>query len=155
MFRDIVCSCSLFSCDFAANVQPLKEKKKSISRMSAANAGSHHSSSSAGSASRRSSAWFSSYNSGYSGYSGLTELRSASAHGYGSGVREGSPGVLGQACRSPAVSSILHDQMAPVPASSTHISGGHAAPYSPWNVSQGHPAPRLSPPLTHVGMCLG
>ena len=119
--------------------------------MSAANAGSHHSSSSAGSASRRTSAWFSSYDSGYSGYSGLTELRSASARGYGSDVQQSHHALFGQAYRSPAVSSIhsLPHRAAPVPAPNTHVSSGHAAPRSASQVSQGRPAPILSPP-THA-----
>ena len=136
--------------------------------MSAANAGSHHSSSSAGSASRRTSAWFSSdYNSGYSGltdlragsrqstvpsgYTGLTDMRSASVRGYGSGAQEGHQGLFGQAYRSPAVSSIhsVPHRAAPVPAPSTHVSSGHAAPRSASQVSQRRPAPILSPP-THA-----
>ena len=92
-----------------------------------------------------------------SGYTGLTAMRSASAHNYEQGASERHQGVFARAYRSPAVSSnhsvpsTPQAQTAPVSAPGSHVSGGNAAaPYSPWQASDGQPAPVYSP---HTHAC--
>ena len=92
-----------------------------------------------------------------SGYTGLTAMRIASAHSYGHGASERHQGVFARAYRSPAISSNLsvpstpQAQTAPVSAPGSHVSGGNAAaPNSPWQASDGRPAPVHSP---HTHAC--